>query len=441
MDLNVDEKHAWSLIREKIKKTVSSQQFSTWFAKLRLTKLNNNEICIHTPNLFCKEWLENNYMEVISSAIHEIIHNTSKINLIAGKEEPLKSHASCNSNPIDREEQVHINKNYVFENFLVGSCNRLAHATTLAVCESPGIAYNPLFIHGAVGLGKTHLLQAIYLKLQQCSSLYTLYLPCEAFVNHYISTIKSGDWDNFRDKYRQVDVLLIDDVHFLANSQNSREEFFHTFNALYSRQKQIVLSSDCPPEEIPTIEERLISRFKWGLITRIDPPNFETRVAIIRKKANLLNLDISFDVSYYLAENVSSSIREIEGALLNVSKHVYLDKRKIDTNLVKEIIQGFTKKNVYIGIERILNTVTNQFNIQLSQLHSRRKFKSITLPRQIAMYLARRHTNLSLEEIGGYMGGRDHTTVMHADVKIRKLRKTDRNISSILRRIEKELTG
>jgi chromosomal replication initiator protein len=235
-------------------------------------------------------------------------------------------------------------------------------------------------------------------------------------------------------------VLLIDDVHFFANSQSSREEFFHTFNTLYSQQKQIVLSSDCPPEEIPTIEERLVSRFRWGLIARIDPPSFETSVAIIQRKAALLNIDIPYEVACYLAGTVSSNVREIESSIVNISKYASLNNTKIDMNLVKRIVHDSLKeRRKCISIEDILNTVTKHFGVQISQLHSKRKFKSITLPRQIAMYLARRLTTLSLEEIGGYMGGRDHTTVMHADGKIQKLKKADRNMSTTLRKIEKEL--
>jgi chromosomal replication initiator protein len=322
---------------------------------------------------------------------------------------------------------------------LVGPCNRLAHAAALAVSESPGTAYNPLFIHGSVGLGKTHLLHAIFLRLQE-GGHRALYLPCESFVNHYISTIKTGDWDSFRNKYRQIDVLLIDDVHFLANSQSTREEFFHTFNALYTRQKQIVLSSDCPPEEIPTIEERLISRFRWGLITRVDPPGFETSVAIIQKKTALMKMELSYDVACYLADNVVSSIREIEGTLTNIQRFATMNESKIDLNLVKHIIKDFSKQKRNIGIEKILNTVTKHYGVPLSQLHSKRKLKSITLPRQVAMHLARKFTNLSLGEIGGYMGGRDHTTVMYADDKIKKLKSLDRNISSALRKLENTLT-
>jgi len=263
-----------------------------------------------------------------------------------------------------------------------------------------------------------------------------LYMPCESFVNHYISTIRTGDWDSFRNKYRQIDTLLIDDVHFLANSQSTREEFFHTFNALYTCQKQIVLSSDCPPEEIPAIEDRLISRFRWGLITRIDPPGFETSVAIIQKKTALLNMEIPYDVARYLAEHATSSIREIEGTLTNINKYATISKNKIDLDFIKQVIGKPTKHKSYIGIEEILSAVTKHFGVQLSQLHSKRKLKSITLPRQVTMHLARKLTNLSLEEIGGFMGGRDHTTVMHADEKIKNLRKRDRNISATLRKLE-----
>lgn len=441
--MSVNEKQTWILFQEKIKEKVSPQQFTTWFVNLRLIKFNAKEVYINVPNSFCMEWLENNYMEVISTALSEATNTNYKIRFVVdnkGVQEYAPS-IQRSSQPSNEKNPDYINKNYSFDNFLVGPCNRLAHAAALAVAESPGTAYNPLFIHGPVGLGKTHLLQAIFLQLQQRSGRHSaLYLPCESFVNHYIATIKTGDWDSFRNKYRQIDVLLIDDVHFLANSQSTREEFFHTFNALYTCQKQIVLSSDCPPEEIPTIEERLISRFRWGLITRIDPPGFETSVAIIQRKTALLNMEISYDVARYLAEHATSSIREIEGAITNINRYAAISENKIDLNFVKQVIRGFTKQKNYIGIEEILNTVTKHFGVQLSHLHSKRKFKSITLPRQIAMYLARKLTNLSLEEIGGYMGGRDHTTVMHADEKIRKLRKQDQNISATLRKLETTLT-
>ncbi|MGR3173497.1 MAG: chromosomal replication initiator protein DnaA [Candidatus Scalindua sp.] len=434
-----NEKQIWPHVQKKIKERVSSQQFTTWFEGLKLIKFKVDDAYILVPNSFCREWIENNYMDVISSTLSEVTNARYKIKLITDSKEVEESTPSVQSNNHSLKEKNHsyINKNYNFDNFLVGPCNRLAHAAALAVSESPGTAYNPLFIHGPVGLGKTHLLQSIYLELQKRSGgQNALYMPCESFVNHYISTIRTGDWDSFRNKYRQIDTLLIDDVHFLANSQSTREEFFHTFNALYTCQKQIVLSSDCPPEEIPAIEDRLISRFRWGLITRIDPPGFETSVAIIQKKSALLNMEISDDVARYLAEHATSSIREIEGTLTNINKYAMISESKIDLNFVKQVIGKPTKHKSYIGIEKILNTVTKHFSVQLSQLHSKRKLKSITLPRQVAMHLARKLTNLSLEEIGGYMGGRDHTTVMHADEKIRNLRKLDRNISATLRKLE-----
>ncbi len=438
-----NEKQIWIHVQKKIKEKVTSQQFTTWFESLKLIKLNVDDAYILAPNSFCGEWIENNYMDVLSSTLREVTNARYKVKLFTDNKDVKESKSSTQSNKHSLKEKHHtyINKNYSFDNFLVGPCNRLAHAAALAVSESPGTAYNPLFIHGQVGLGKTHLLQAIFLELQKRSGGQdVLYMPCESFVNHYISTIKTGDWDSFRNKYRQIDTLLIDDVHFLANSQSTREEFFHTFNALYTCQKQIVLSSDCPPEDIPAIEERLISRFRWGLITRIDPPGFETSVAIIQKKTALLNMEISYDVARYLAEHATSSIREIEGALTNINRYATISENKIDLNFVKQIIGRPTKHKSYIGIEEILNTVTKHFGVQLSQLHSKRKFKSITLPRQVAMHLARKLTNLSLGEIGGYMGGRDHTTVMHADEKIRKLKKLDRNISSTLRKLETTIT-
>jgi chromosomal replication initiator protein len=439
--LSTSEKKTWKLIQDKIKEKVTPQQFTTWFSGLSLVKLDANEIHIHTPNSFCREWIENNYMDVITSSLEKASISNRKVKFIVDDNssfEPESNDVQKSSSSPYVDSATYINKNYNFNNFLVGPCNRLAHAAALAVSESPGTAYNPLFIHGSVGLGKTHLLHAMLLRLQE-GGHKVLYLPCESFVNHYISTIKTGDWDSFRNKYRQIDVLLIDDVHFLANSQSTREEFFHTFNALYTRQKQIVLSSDCPPEEIPTIEERLISRFRWGLITRVDPPGFETSVAIIQKKTALLNMEISYEVACYLADNVTSSIREIEGTLANIHRYATMNQSKIDLSLVKHIIRGFSKQKHNIGIEKILNTVIKHYGVPLSQLHSKRKLRSITLPRQIAMHLARKFTNLSLGEIGGYMGGRDHTTVMHADDKIKKLKSLDRNMSSTLRKLENVL--
>jgi chromosomal replication initiator protein len=427
-----NEKQIWAHVQKKIKEKVTSQQFTTWFESLELIKFNVDYAYILAPNSFCSEWIENNYMDVISSTLGEVTNARYKVKLVTESKDVKESKPSPKE-----KNRSNINKNYSFDNFLVGPCNRLAHAAALAVSESPGTAYNPLFIHGPVGLGKTHLLQSIYLELQKRSGEQkVLYMPCESFVNHYISTIRTGDWDRFRNKYRQIDTLLIDDVHFLANSQSTREEFFHTFNALYTCQKQIVLSSDCPPEEIPTIEGRLISRFRWGLITRIDPPGFETSVAIIQKKSALLNMEISSDVARYLAEHTTSSIREIEGTLTNINKYAIISENKIDLDFVKQVIGRPTKHKSYIGIEEILSTVTKHFGVQLSQLHSKRKLKSITLPRQVAMHLARKLTNLSLEEIGGFMGGRDHTTVMHADEKIKNLRKRGQNISATLRKLE-----
>jgi len=427
-----NEKQIWAHVQKKIKEKVTSQQFTTWFESLELIKFNVDYAYILAPNSFCSEWIENNYMDVISSTLGEVTNARYKVKLVTESKDVKESKPSPKE-----KNRSNINKNYSFDNFLVGPCNRLAHAAALAVSESPGTAYNPLFIHGPVGLGKTHLLQSIYLELQKRSGEQkVLYMPCESFVNHYISTIRTGDWDSFRNKYRQIDTLLIDDVHFLANSQSTREEFFHTFNALYTCQKQIVLSSDCPPEEIPTIEGRLISRFRWGLITRIDPPGFETSVAIIQKKSALLNMEISSDVARYLAEHTTSSIREIEGTLTNINKYAIISENKIDLDFVKQVIGRPAKHKSYIGIEEILSTVTKHFGVQLSLLHSKRKLKSITLPRQVAMHLTRKLTSLSLEEIGGFMGGRDHTTVMHADEKIKNLRKQDRNISATLRKLE-----
>jgi chromosomal replication initiator protein len=332
-----------------------------------------------------------------------------------------------------------LNKYYGFENFIVGSCNRLAHAASVAVSESPGQAYNPLFIHGASGLGKTHLLHAISNAILSKHDMKVVYLPCDQFVNHYISTIKSNSWESFRNLYRHVDVLLLDDVQFFENVQGCREEFFHTFNALYNAKKQIVITSDCPPDFLKSLEERLISRFKWGLLCSIDSPNVETRIAIISKKASLLSFNLSYEAASYIAENTPGNIRELEGIITRLNKETKPGKGNISLETVKKVVQELSGRKKLVSIEAILMAVSERFNVSVSQLQSKCRTRSLILPRQIVMYLSRRLTNMSLVEIGGYIGGRDHSTIIHADEKISKLSKKDKNLLFILQRLESEL--
>jgi len=341
------------------------------------------------------------------------------------------------------DEPVPLNPDYVFENFVTGPCNRLPHAASLAVAEQPGSAYNPLFIHGGVGLGKTHLLQAISQKLLlHKGDARILFLSCDSFINQFILAIENGDMHQFRHRYRHLDLLVIDDIHFLAGRDRTQEEFFHTFNTLYQQHKQIILSADCPPSEIPELEERLVSRFNWGLVARIEKPCYETRVAILQKKARMRGLTLPEDVVCYIAAKVENNTRELEGAITKLQGLGMLQNGRIDLELAKSALgDAVTPEQKRITIQQILDAVTKYYNVRLSDLQGKRRHKSITFPRQVCMYLARRYTRYSLEEIGGYFGGRDHTTVLHAVRTVDADAKTEREVADQLTQLESQLTS
>lgn len=330
---------------------------------------------------------------------------------------------------------------YTFENFIVGPSNRLCHAAAIAVVDAPGKAYNPLFIHGGVGLGKTHLLQAACRTfLAKNPAAKIVYTSCEEFVNDFVSAVQHGDVAAFRKTLREVDFMVIDDIHFLARAERTQEEFFHTFNSLYNAHKQIILSSDCAPSEIPTIEERLVSRFKWGLVARLEPPAFETRLAIIKKKAEMRGLVMPADAADFIARSIDSNIRELEGALTRVIGYAALSNRSLTLDLAREALRDIVVFKPQVSIEEIAKVVAGRFNLKLSDLQGKRRLKSIAMPRQICMYVARQLTEYSLEEIGGFFGGRDHTTVMYADDKIATLMKDDPRTRAIVNDIRAELT-
>ena len=322
--------------------------------------------------------------------------------------------------PIDfSSDQIVISPDYSFDTFITGPNNHLAYAASVAVANQPGTAYNPLFIHGGVGLGKTHLLQAICQQImQRWPDKQILYVSCDAFMNQFIECVQSGQMHEFRHRYRHVDVLVIDDIHFLGHGQRERsqEEFFHTFNELYQSQRQIVISSDAPPGEIPHLEERLVSRFQWGLVANVTKPHYETRVAILRAKAKLRGIEVPDEVISYIATKVDSNARELEGVFTTVHGHAALQGKELDLRLAQEAM-GETPgegRSSQITLQQIIDAVTAYYNVRLADLQSRRRHKSVTEPRQVCMWLARRRTRFSLEEIGGYFGGRDHTTVMHS---------------------------
>ena len=316
----------------------------------------------------------------------------------------------------DGDAPLPLNPDYVFENFVTGPCNRLPHAASVAVGEQPGHAYNPLFIHGGVGLGKTHLLQAVCQKvLEKNQDARILYLSCDTFINQFITAVETGEMSQFRHRYRHVDVMVIDDIHFLAGKDRTQEEFFHTFNTLYHNQKQIILSADCPPSEIPELEERLVSRFNWGLVARVEKPCYETRVAILQKKARLRALTLPEDVLCYIAARVENNTRELEGAITKLQGMALLQEGRIDLELAKAALgDAATPEQKRITIQQIFEAVTKYYNVRLADLQGKKRHKSIAFPRQVCMFLARKNTPYSLEEIGGYFGGRDHTTVLHA---------------------------
>jgi chromosomal replication initiator protein len=331
-----------------------------------------------------------------------------------------------------------ISPDYTFENFVVGPENRLAHAAALAVCANPARTYNPLFVHGGVGLGKTHLLQAICLRLlARTPPPVIYYVSCDEFMTQFMDAVQAGQMADFRHRFRDVDVLLIDDIHFLAKRDRTQEEFFHTFNSLHQHDKQIILSSDAPPQEIPDLEQRLVSRFQSGLVVQLQPPCFETRIQIVKQKARIRGMEFGDDVATYVASKVTSNIRELEGAVVRVHMQHVADGVGIDQALARTALElGAPSLRPEVTIAHIIDAVVNYYGVKLTDLQSKRRQKSIAHPRQVCMFLARKHTRFSLEEIGGYFGGRDHTTVMHAVKTIDIRRKKSDDFSRVLEALE-----
>ncbi|MBX3353502.1 MAG: chromosomal replication initiator protein DnaA [Phycisphaeraceae bacterium] len=341
------------------------------------------------------------------------------------------------------QDRLRLSPDHSFDNFVVGPGNRLAHAAATAVADNPGNAYNPLFFHGGVGLGKTHLLQAICLRLLERNPATRIhYTSCEEFLSGFVEALRQGDMSSFHHAFRDADVLVIDDIHFLAKGESAQEEFFHTFNALHHQRKQLVLSSDAPPEQIPQLEERLISRFKWGLVVEIEPPNTDTRAAIVRQKARMRGVEMPDDVARFVAERISANIRELEGAVVRLQIQSQVEKKPIDLALAKSALgEAPTKARPVLSVMAIVQTVGDYYGVKVSDLQSRRKQKSIVQPRQLCMFLARKHTRHSLEEIGGYLGGRDHTTVMHALSTVDTRLKSEPSLSAELQAIELKLAS
>jgi chromosomal replication initiator protein len=339
-------------------------------------------------------------------------------------------------------EPLLLNDEYKFNNFVVGPCNRFAHAAAHGVADRPARAFNPLFLHGSVGLGKTHLMQSIAHRLRiNNPAVRIAFLSCEEFINHFVSSIQQGSVTHFRERYRNVDVLVVDDIQMLANKERTQEEFFHTFNALHNANKQIVLSSDAPPGEIPALQERLISRFKWGLVAEIETPCFETRTAILRKKADRIGLELPDEIAHFIAEHVDSNVRELEGTLTHLHALAMLHNLPISLPLARQALgsERTSRLNRIVRMDDIIAVILTHFGVRLADLQSKSRTKSIVYPRQVAMHLARSMTDLSLEEIGGYFGGRDHSTAVYAIEKMEKRRRVSGDFNTLLADLERRV--
>lgn len=408
-----------------------------WFDDLAVVKFKHGLIEIGCPDEATTQFMQDNCQVNFSKAAQNVTgHLVSVIfSQIDGNLSKQKTNASRGS--------IKLHPDYTFENFVVGPCNRLAQASCIAVSHSPGNTYNPLFLYGSSGLGKTHLQHAICHEARKnYPDIAIKFLSCEEFVNDFISAIEQGNLPQFQNQFRNVDILVIDDVQFLQEKEHSQEEFFHTFNALYNNGKQIVLTADCPPKNLASLQDRLVSRFKWGLVARLDPPSYETRVAIVQKKAHLRGLNISKEVAEYIAVKVKANIRELEGALTIIYATAQASDSEITLELAKNTLGDndlLAHKN--ITITQIIEAVTGYYDVRITDLQSKKRSQSITLPRQICMFLARNLTKHSLEEIGGHMGGRDHTTVMHACGKIQQLTQNDPNTQIQIKELTETIKG
>jgi chromosomal replication initiator protein len=406
-----------------------------WFDELTVLHFDGGSIGIGCPEEANVGFLDQNCRSVFIRAAQQVTGHLVTVDFLVGDaHERPRAHRAVGLGPP-------LHPDYTFENFVVGPSNRLAHASCVAVSQSLGQTYNPLFLYGNAGLGKTHLLHAVcHDAHRQGNGAVIQLLSCEDFVNRFIRAIEQGNITGFHSQFRTVDALVIDDVQFLREREQSQEEFFHTFNALYNNGKQIILSADSSPSEIPSLEARLISRLNWGLVARIDPPSYETRIAIVQKKAHLRGLQLDDEIAEYIARQVQANIRELEGALTTIYALATTMREPVTLDLAERALEGQIKLATrHAGIADIIDVVTRHFDVRITDLQSRRRSQSIAFPRQVCMYLVRHMTKHSLEEIGGHLGGRDHTTVMHACNKIAEARESDPRMEALLTELSKQI--
>jgi len=439
-DLFDEPEDLWQQVLQALKQQLSRPAYETWLKSTRALALNGSTLLIGVPNEFARDWLQTRLYSLIKSTVSSTLKSDVEVDFQV-MEAPAKP---APAEPLfqERGAKLPLNPRYTFSSFVVGNSNRFAHAACMAVAEAPGRSYNPLFIYGGVGLGKTHLLQAIGNHvLSKTKSLRVLYLSSETFTNEVINGIRDRRMSEFRDRYRSLDLLLLDDVQFLAGKESTQEEFFHTFNALHEGSKQIVISSDRPPKDIPTLEDRLRSRFEWGLIADIQPPDIETRIAILKKKTEAEEMAIPQEVLEYIAQNITSNIRELEGALTRLLASASLNNLEIDLAMASGVLRDLIPVvQRSLSVSDIQSAVASYFGLSVDDLVAKKRSREITVPRHIAIFLARELTDTSLSQIGSAFGGRDHSTVLHACDKIRTESDININLRTALDEIKKKLS-
>jgi chromosomal replication initiator protein len=441
----------WEKVLAQLKGGVSEQIFETWLRPLRFVAREGATLFIATPHKFFKQWIEDNHIDQIEEAARKELGEEVSIDIVVGGEEealpppvtPPQFLQTPEEQPSrNRGAYAALNNRYTFDRFVIGTGNQFAHAACVAVSNSPGSSYNPLFIYGGVGLGKTHLLHAIGNEaMVRHPRIRVCYIPAEKFTNDLIASIRTNRMPEFKERYRNVDILLVDDVQFIAGKTRTQEEFFHTFNDLYSSRKQIVVTSDKFPKEIPDLEERIQSRFEWGLVADIQAPDIETRVAIVNRKAEAENIRLPEDVALYLASVVKSNVRELEGYLIRIGAHASLMNKEINLDLAKSFLSSLSTAGKDISPDNIIKVVSDHFGVKPSDLRSDRKYKQIAVPRQVAMYIMREMTRCSFPDIGRRFGGRDHTTVMYAVKKIEKKLAEDVSLRNTVDALRKKIEG
>ncbi|MFA4946904.1 MAG: chromosomal replication initiator protein DnaA [Candidatus Krumholzibacteriia bacterium] len=444
-------KHLWDSILERVSSHVNAQSFQTWFKPTRLVSCEDGHLVIEGPNPFFVDWLAEHHRAKIEQAARETLGEPVSVEFVSSANPPRVSPPEASATrsmivnePVIVPENAQLNARYVFDEFVVGSSNRFAHAAALAVADNPARAYNPLFIYGGAGLGKTHLIQAIgHRVIEKHPKMRISYVSAEGFMNDLILAIRSGITHEFKDRYRNIDILLIDDVHFLAGKESTQEEFFFTFNALHNANKQIVVTSDRPPKEIPTLQERLTSRFEWGLIADIQPPDTETRIAILRKKVEKEHIPIPDDVIQLIAENAKSNIRELEGSLIKLLAYSSLASREITADMARDVLADMVKNSApkKIAVQAIQKAVAQHFDIPIDSLRAKTRIARVVIARQVGIYLSRELTELSLVEIGKRFGGRDHSTVLHAIARVKQELDRDASLRRKVQALLEELSA